>query len=133
MIVSQTTCSHCASYKPKLEDIANEYKIKMGVDEKVIDKKNKITKCKNKKCDRNQQNLNPIITLGHPISVAEFKEWDDAMDCAEAAIEGKTGIRYIVEETKPELNEAEIAEEVAEETEATETEAAETEEDYYFN
>ena len=31
--------------------------------------------------------------------VAEFKEWDEAMDCAEAAIEGKTGIRYIVEET----------------------------------
>lgn len=29
LLISQTTCSHCASYKPKLEDIANEYKIKM--------------------------------------------------------------------------------------------------------
>jgi hypothetical protein len=36
--------------------------------------------------------------------VAEFKEWDDAMDCAEAAIEGKTGIRYIVEETNGTVN-----------------------------
>lgn len=29
LLISQTTCSHCANYKPKLEDIANEYKIKM--------------------------------------------------------------------------------------------------------
>ena len=29
LLISQTTCNHCASYKPKLEDIANEYKIKM--------------------------------------------------------------------------------------------------------
>lgn len=34
-------------------------------------------KCKNKKCNRNQQNLNPIITLGHPISIAKFKECKD--------------------------------------------------------
>ena len=27
LLVSQTTCSHCASYKPKLEEVANEYKI----------------------------------------------------------------------------------------------------------
>ena len=27
LLISQTTCSHCASFKPKLEDIANEYKI----------------------------------------------------------------------------------------------------------
>lgn len=25
LVVSQSTCSHCASYKPKLEQIANEY------------------------------------------------------------------------------------------------------------
>ncbi|MBE7713794.1 MAG: hypothetical protein E7Z87_08620 [Cyanobacteria bacterium SIG26] len=31
--------------------------------------------------------------------VGEFKDWDDAMDCAEQAIEGKAGLRYIVEET----------------------------------
>ncbi len=31
--------------------------------------------------------------------VGEFKDYDDAMDCAEKAIEGKKGIRYIVEET----------------------------------
>ena len=36
--------------------------------------------------------------------IAEFKEWDDAMDCAEQAIEGKTGIRYIVEETNGTVN-----------------------------
>jgi hypothetical protein len=28
--------------------------------------------------------------------VGEFKDWDDAMDCAEQAIEGKKGLRYIV-------------------------------------
>lgn len=27
LLISQTTCTHCASYKPKLEDVANEYKI----------------------------------------------------------------------------------------------------------
>ena len=27
LLISQTTCSHCASYKPKLEDVANEYKV----------------------------------------------------------------------------------------------------------
>lgn len=27
LLISQTTCSHCATYKPKLEDVANEYKI----------------------------------------------------------------------------------------------------------
>lgn len=27
LLISQTTCTHCASYKPKLEDIAKEYKI----------------------------------------------------------------------------------------------------------
>lgn len=31
--------------------------------------------------------------------VGEFKDWDEAMDCAEQAIEGKSGLRYIVEET----------------------------------
>lgn len=36
--------------------------------------------------------------------VGEFKEWDDAMDCAEQAIEGKKGIRYIVEETNGTVN-----------------------------
>ena len=27
VVISQTTCSHCASYKPKVEDIANEHKV----------------------------------------------------------------------------------------------------------
>ena len=36
--------------------------------------------------------------------VGEFKEWDDAMDRAEKAIEGKKGIRYIVEETNGTVN-----------------------------
>lgn len=31
--------------------------------------------------------------------VGEFKDYDDAMDCAEKSIEGKSGLRYIVEET----------------------------------
>lgn len=31
--------------------------------------------------------------------VGEFKDWDEAMDCAEQAIEGQSGLRYIVEET----------------------------------
>ena len=36
--------------------------------------------------------------------IGEFKDWDEAMDCAEQAIEGKTGIRYIVEETNGIVN-----------------------------
>lgn len=36
--------------------------------------------------------------------IGEFKEWDDAMDCAEQAIKGKKGIRYIVEETNGTVN-----------------------------
>lgn len=31
--------------------------------------------------------------------IGEFKEYDDAMTCAENAIEGKPDLRYIVEET----------------------------------
>ena len=31
--------------------------------------------------------------------IGEFKDYDDAMDCAEKSIEGKEGLRYIVEET----------------------------------
>jgi predicted bacteriocin transport accessory protein len=27
LLVSQTTCSHCASYKPKLEKVTNKYKL----------------------------------------------------------------------------------------------------------
>lgn len=27
LVLSQTTCNHCASYKPKIEEVANEYKI----------------------------------------------------------------------------------------------------------
>lgn len=27
LLISQTTCNHCASFKPKIEDVANEYKI----------------------------------------------------------------------------------------------------------
>ena len=29
LVISQTTCSHCNQYKPKLEKIAKEYKIQM--------------------------------------------------------------------------------------------------------
>ena len=29
LVISQTTCNHCISYKPKLEEIAKEYKIQM--------------------------------------------------------------------------------------------------------
>ena len=36
--------------------------------------------------------------------IGEFKDWDEAMDCAEQAIEGKKGIRYIVEETNGIVN-----------------------------
>ena len=31
--------------------------------------------------------------------IGEFKDYDDAMDKAEAAIEGKAGLKFIVEET----------------------------------
>ena len=31
--------------------------------------------------------------------IGEFKDYDEAMDCAEQAIEGKSDLRYIVEET----------------------------------
>ncbi len=31
--------------------------------------------------------------------IGEFKDYGEAMDCAEQAIEGKEGLRYIVEET----------------------------------
>ena len=27
LVLSQTTCSHCASYKPKIEEVAKEYKV----------------------------------------------------------------------------------------------------------
>ena len=36
--------------------------------------------------------------------IGEFKEWDDAMDCAEQANKDKKGIRYIVEETNGTVN-----------------------------
>lgn len=29
VLISQTTCSHCMSYKPKLEEVANEYKLEI--------------------------------------------------------------------------------------------------------
>ena len=29
LLLSQTTCSHCQQYKPKLEDVANEYKLEV--------------------------------------------------------------------------------------------------------
>ena len=31
--------------------------------------------------------------------IGEFKDYEDAMDCAENSIEGKTDLKYIVEET----------------------------------
>jgi len=31
--------------------------------------------------------------------IGEFSDYNDAMDCAEKAIEGKEGLRYVVEET----------------------------------
>ncbi len=36
--------------------------------------------------------------------IGEFKDYDDAMDCAENAIEGKPELRYIVEETDGHVN-----------------------------
>lgn len=36
--------------------------------------------------------------------VGEFKDYDEAMDFAEKAIEGKSGLRYIVEETNGTVN-----------------------------
>lgn len=29
LLISQTNCSHCISYKPKLEEVANEYKLEI--------------------------------------------------------------------------------------------------------
>ena len=29
LLLSQTTCSHCAAYKPKLSEVANEYKLEI--------------------------------------------------------------------------------------------------------
>lgn len=29
LVITQTTCSHCATYKPKVEKIANDYRIKI--------------------------------------------------------------------------------------------------------
>lgn len=29
VLISQTTCGHCASYKPKLEDMANKHKVEI--------------------------------------------------------------------------------------------------------
>jgi len=31
--------------------------------------------------------------------IGEFVDYNDAMDCAEKAVEGKEGLRYVVEET----------------------------------
>lgn len=36
--------------------------------------------------------------------IGEFKDYDDAMDCAENAIEGKPELRFIVEETDGHVN-----------------------------
>ena len=36
--------------------------------------------------------------------VGEFKDYDEAMDCAEASVEGKPELRYIVEETDGHFN-----------------------------
>ena len=36
--------------------------------------------------------------------IGEFKDYDEAMDCAEAAVEGKSDLRYIVEETDGHFN-----------------------------
>lgn len=36
--------------------------------------------------------------------VGEFKDYDEAMDFAEQSIEGKKGLRYIVEETNGTVN-----------------------------
>lgn len=38
------------------------------------------TNCKNKKCERNQSNLNPILVGNHPISIMNFEKcevWKD--------------------------------------------------------
>lgn len=29
LLISQTTCTHCISYKPKLEEVANEHKVEI--------------------------------------------------------------------------------------------------------
>ena len=36
--------------------------------------------------------------------IGEFKDYDEAMDCAEKSIEGKDGFRYIVESTSGHFN-----------------------------
>lgn len=36
--------------------------------------------------------------------IGEFKDYDEAMDCAENAIEGKPELRFIVEETDGHFN-----------------------------
>ena len=36
--------------------------------------------------------------------IAEFGDYDEAMDCAEKAIEGKPELKYIVEETNGRMN-----------------------------
>ena len=36
--------------------------------------------------------------------IGEFKDYDEAMDCAENAVEGKPELRYIVEETDGHFN-----------------------------
>ena len=39
LLISQTTCTHCISYKPKLEEVANEYKINIYyIDVDLLDK-----------------------------------------------------------------------------------------------
>lgn len=36
--------------------------------------------------------------------IAEFSDYDEAMDCAEKTVEGKKGLKYIVEETNGSMN-----------------------------
>ena len=39
LLISQTTCTHCISYKPKLKEVANEYKINIYyIDVDLLDK-----------------------------------------------------------------------------------------------
>ena len=39
LLISQTTCSHCANYKPKLKKVAKEYKINIHyIDVDLLDK-----------------------------------------------------------------------------------------------
>ena len=42
VLISQTTCGHCASYKPKLESVANDYKINIYyIDVDLLSKEDK--------------------------------------------------------------------------------------------